>query len=157
MRTVACVLGTLTILLFPAALTQSAQASGPRIDSGERAIVRAINHQRSRFGLRKLHRSARLGRAADRHSWDMLAHDYFAHGSFVARVRRFVRLRRVGETLAETTRCSARLVVSMWMHSPPHRAVLLSRGFRRVGVGRRLGRLGTQRACVVTADFGSGR
>jgi len=35
--------------------------------------------------------------------------------------------------------------------------VLLSRGFRRVGIGRRVGRIGTGRACLVTADFGSSR
>ena len=28
----------------------------------------------------------------------------------------------------------------MWLNSPPHRAVLLSGGFRRVGIGRRVGR-----------------
>ena len=37
------------------------------------------------------------------------------------------------------------------------RAVLLSRGFRRVGIGRRKGRLGSHRACLVTADFASRR
>ena len=157
MRTVACVLSTLTFLLFTAALAPSAHAGGPRIDGGERAIVRAINYQRSRFGLRALHRSARLGRAADRHSRDMLAHDYFAHGSFVSRVRHYVHVRRIGETLAMASRCSARMIVSMWMQSPPHRSVLLSRTFRRVGVGRRVGRLGARPACLVTADFGSRR
>jgi uncharacterized protein YkwD len=43
----------------------------------------------------------------------------------------------------------------MWMDSPGHRAVLLSSTYRRVGIGKRAGRLGGRRACVVTADFGS--
>ena len=33
----------------------------------------------------------------------------------------------------------------------------MSGKFRRVGVGRRLGRLGSSRACLVTADFASRR
>jgi uncharacterized protein YkwD len=157
MRTVACVLGTLSLLLVSIALAPVAQGAGPRIDRGEGAVVRAINYQRSRFGLRRLHRSAPLARAADLHTWDMLAHGYFAHGPFVQRVRRFARLRRLGETLAMSTRCTAHHIVSMWMHSPPHRAVLLSAGFRRVGIGRRVGRIGGFSTCMVTADFGSRR
>ena len=43
----------------------------------------------------------------------------------------------------------------MWMNSPGHRAILLSSSFRRVGIGKRTGDLGGDRACVVTADFGS--
>ena len=88
----------------------------------------------------------------------MLRADYFA----ARRVRLSAcaatsRSRRIGETIAMTTRCSARRVVRMWLNSRPHRAVLLSRGFRRVGVGRRVGRLGARRACLVTADFASRR
>ena len=30
---------------------------------------------------------------------------------------------------------SAAAIVRLWLHSPPHRAILLDRGFRRVGVG----------------------
>jgi uncharacterized protein YkwD len=87
----------------------------------------------------------------------MLRANFFAHGAFAQRVRRYVGFRRIGETIAWTSRCSARQVVRMWLNSPGHRAVLLSRGFRRVGIGRRTGRLGSRRACLVTADFASRR
>jgi uncharacterized protein YkwD len=87
----------------------------------------------------------------------MLRSDYFAHGAFTARVHRYVSFRRIGETIAMRSRCSARGFVRMWLNSPPHRAVLLSRGFRRIGIGRRKGRLGARRACLVTADFASRR
>ena len=159
MRPVALVLCTLTTLLvlsFSAA-APAAQAGGPRIDSGERAVIRAINRARASHGLRRLRAGRRLARAADAHSRNMLRSDFFAHGSFVQRVRRYVRYRSIGETLAMTTRCSARRVVRMWLNSPSHRAVLLSGRFRRVGVGRRVGRLGSSRACLVTADFASRR
>jgi len=159
MRTVACVLcalSTLLVLTFATA-APAAQAASSRIDGGERAVVRAINRARAGHGLRALRKHRRLARAADAHSRSMLRADYFSHGAFSQRVRRYVSLRRVGETIAMTSRCSARKVVRMWLNSPPHRAVLLSGGFRRVGVGRRKGRLGATRACLVTADFGSRR
>jgi uncharacterized protein YkwD len=157
MRSVALVLSTLTTLLVLVAVGPAAQAAGPRIDRGERGIVRAINHARARHGLSRLHAGGKLARAADLHSRSMLARDYFSHGDFASRVRRFASFRRVGETLAWSSRCGARQFVRMWLHSPPHRAVLLSRSFRRIGVGRRVGSLGAQRACIVTADFASRR
>ena len=157
MRTVACVLCTLTALLLCATAAPAAQAGGPRLDAGERAVVRAINRARAHHGLRRLHGGRRLSRAADVHTRHMLAANFFAHGAFATRVRRFVGYRRIGETLAMLSRCSAARVVRMWLNSPPHRAVLLSRGFSRVGIGRRVGSLGRSRACLVTADFASRR
>jgi uncharacterized protein YkwD len=155
MRSVALVLCTATSMLLVLLAVPAAQGSGPRIDQGERAIIRAINHQRARYGLRGLSGSTRLARAADQHSWEMLARDSFSHGNFVQRVRHYASFHALGETIAMTSRCSAGRIVSMWMHSPPHRTVLLSRTYRRVGIGRRTGRMGLMRACMVTADFGS--
>jgi uncharacterized protein YkwD len=165
MRTVASltlVFSCLLTALFATPLTGTAAAK-PRLDGKERAIVRAINRQRSRHGLATLRSSRRLARAADFHSWEMLDANYFAHesrdgGPFDRRVRRFANHRAVGETLAMLGGCgrkAARKVVRMWMNSPGHRAILLSSSFRRVGIGRRKGDLGGNRACVVTADFGS--
>jgi uncharacterized protein YkwD len=144
----------------------SASADGKaELDGTERAIVRAINRQRADNGLGGLKTSGGLAKAADYHSWEMLDANYFAHtsrdgGSFDARVRRFANHNSVGETLAWLSNCgsgSARKVVRMWMDSPGHRAILLSSAFRRVGIGKRSGSLGSGSACVVTADFGSRR
>ena len=159
MRSVALVLCTLTTLLVLsfAAAAPAAQAGSPRLDRGERSVIRAINRARASHGLRRLLTGRRLARAADAHSRTMLRANFFAHGAFSQRVRHYVRYRSIGETIAMTSRCSARAVVRMWLNSPSHRAVLLSRRFRRVGVGRRLGRLGSSRACLVTADFASRR
>lgn len=155
MRSVALVLSTLTTLLLLSLAVPAAQAGGPRIDAGERSVVRAINRARGHHGLKRLHAGRRLARAADHHTRNMLRSDFFAHGAFSQRVRRFVGYRSIGETLAMASRCSARRIVRMWLNSPGHRAVLLTPRFRRVGIGRRVGRLGTRRACVVTADFAS--
>lgn len=158
MRSVALALCcALSFVLFNVATAPAAQAAGPRFDRGERALVRAINRVRAHHGLHRLHRGHRLARAADAHSRSMLRANYFAHGAFASRVRRYTPFRRVGETLAWSTRCSVRGFVRMWMHSPPHRAVLLGGGFRRIGIGRRRGNLGAGHACVVTADFASRR
>jgi uncharacterized protein YkwD len=159
MRPVALVLCTLTTLLVLsfAAAVPAAQAGSSRLDRGERSVIRAINRARASHGLRRLLTGRRLARAADAHTRNMLRADFFSHGAFSQRVRRYVRYRNIGETIAMTSRCSAGTVVRMWLNSPTHRAVLLSGKFRRVGVGRRLGRLGSSRACLVTADFASRR
>ena len=166
MRTVArttlafgCLLAAISALPAAAAANRSA-----RLDNRERAIVRGINHQRAQYGLAPVRANARLSRAADYHSWEMLDANYFAHtsrdgGPFDERVRRYVNKRALGETLAMLGggcgRGSARRVVRMWMDSPPHRAILLSGNYRRVGIGKRVGSLGSSKACVVTADFSS--
>jgi uncharacterized protein YkwD len=157
MRSVALFFCMLAAVLVPALAAPSARAAGSRVDRGERAVVRAINAARANHGLGRLSSHRRLARAADAHTRHMLAADYFSHGAFSQRVRRYVGFRSIGETLAMTTRCSARRVVRMWLNSPGHRAVLLSGAYRRVGIGRRTGRLGSQRACLVTADFASRR
>lgn len=157
MRPVALLFCTFTTLLFSVVVAPVAQAGGPRLDGGERAVVRAINSARAHHGLKRLKPARRLAAAADVHTRSMLVRNYFSHGAFAQRVRRYVSFRRIGETIAWSSRCSARRIVRMWLNSPGHRAVLLSRGFHRVGVGRRKGKLGSQRACVVTADFGSRR
>jgi uncharacterized protein YkwD len=165
MRTVASLtlaFGCLLAALFATPVTGTAAAK-PSFDGKERAIVRAINRQRSQHGLSKLRASRRLARAADYHSWEMLDANYFAHesrdgGPFASRVRRFADHNALGETLAMLGGCGGRAagkVVRMWMNSPGHRAILLSSSFRKVGVGKRNGDLGGNRACVVTADFGS--
>jgi uncharacterized protein YkwD len=165
MRTVArttFALGCLLAATF--AVPAVASASGARLDQKERAIIRGINHQRAKHGLAPVLASARLARAADYHSWEMLDANYFAHtsrdgGSFDERVRRYVNKRALGEALAYLGggcgRGSAHRIVRMWMNSPPHRAILLSSTYRRVGIGKRVGSLGSRKTCMVTADFSS--
>ena len=65
----------------------------------------------------------------------------------------------LGETLAWGVGVdgSAESIVRMWLASPSHRATLLRRNFRRVGVGVAIGSFeGFGGARVATADF-SGR
>jgi uncharacterized protein YkwD len=148
----------------PVAITTSAEAS-PRTDRLERAVIRKVNVVRRQHGLRKLRTSRALARAADSHSREMLRHDVVSHNSpdgtpMSRRVRRFVRARHVGETIAWVsagTRGQANFVVNAWMRSPSHRAALLTPSFSRVGVSRRRGKLGAGRAAVTTLNLASKR
>jgi uncharacterized protein YkwD len=52
--------------------------------------------------------------------------------------------------------CRARCVVRAWVRSPTHRAILLGRSYRYVGVGRADGRANGQRARYWVVRFGRG-
>jgi uncharacterized protein YkwD len=165
MRTVALLTSAFGCLLAALFVSPAVAAPGPaRLDQREKAMIRGINAQRARYGLAPVRASRRLARAADYHSWEMLAGNYFAHssrngGAFDARIRRFANPQALGETLAmlggACGRGSASQVVRMWMNSPPHRSILLSGRYRRIGLAKRTGTLGSMHACVVTADFAS--
>jgi uncharacterized protein YkwD len=139
-----------------------ASAGKARLDRTERRVVRIINRIRARHGLRRLHASRALSRAANAHSGDMLSRNYIGHASsdgtsMAARVHRYTGARWLGEAIAVVAgHATARRTVSLWMHSPPHRAVLLSASARRIGIGKRRGRLGGAPRSVFTADLASG-
>jgi uncharacterized protein YkwD len=73
------------------------------------------------------------------------------------RVRRYTSARWVGENIGVVSArgSSAARIVRMWMRSPGHRAVLLSRSSRRIGVGRGTGSVGSMRGAVYTANLAS--
>lgn len=165
---------TRSVLSFLAVLVAAlAVAGGPavrraeasaRLDGSERTVIRLLNRVRGQYGLPRLRASRGLNRAADRHSHEMVRGSYFDHLSsdgtpYDRRVRRYARASAVGETLATVSRPGggAAQVVQMWMASPPHRAIILTGTFRRVGVARRWGWLGGAGRAVITADFASRR
>lgn len=128
----------------------------------EHAIVHQINRFRRRHGLRAVHVDGALARVARAHSMAMmrhgvLTHDSFDGSSFATRLRRTGPRTRYGETLAFAPGSSgtAGTIVSLWIHSAEHRAVLLDGSLRRVGVGRWHGALGGQSGTAITADFTS--
>jgi uncharacterized protein YkwD len=139
-----------------------ATADRGRLDRTERKVIRIVNRIRARHGLRRLRPNHRLAMAASTHTGDMLRRDFFSHSSsdgtdMGSRVRRYTGTKRwIGENIvAMSGRATARKAVRMWMHSPPHRAVLLSPSGRRIGIGKRRGRLGSSPLAVMTADLSS--
>ena len=121
------------------------------------SLLGAMNEVRTAHGLRPLRADARLERAAQAHSADMIRRRYFAHGRVAARLTRYgARGRRFGENLAWAAgeAADARTIVRLWLTSRRHRANLLRPGFRRVGIGALTGPFaGHGSALVITADF----
>lgn len=112
------------------------------VATAERATFCLINRERTTRNLRKLRRNRRLDVASRRHARSMAARDFFEHGNFVGRIRsanylRGARSWRLGENIAwgSGVLSTPAEIVDAWMNSPGHRANILSRGFREIGIG----------------------
>jgi uncharacterized protein YkwD len=116
-------------------------------------MVHKINRIRHAYGLHRLRPSLSLFWSAKVYSHRMMSSDYFGH---LSRIPVASNWRAAGETLEWHAgwRLRPRAVVTRWMHSPTHRAVLLSSRFRRIGVGRTRGRYGRMRATMWVAHVG---
>jgi uncharacterized protein YkwD len=139
-------------------MTWAGIAAAAPLRSSEARLLDAVNQARATYGLRPLRVDAKLTRAAQAHSIDMISHQYFGHGAFGRRLQAFgARLRFSGENLAWGKGPLARpkAIVQEWLASPEHRANLLRPGFTRIGIGTLRGTFnGYSGVAVVTADFG---
>ena len=156
-----------------AASAQTPAAATQRATALEAALVTTINSVRREHGLKPLTSSAKLSRAATQHTREMGADGYFEHESFDStpfwkRIERWYPSKKwrswsVGENLVYSSPdLNARDAVDMWMHSPEHRANMLSRTWREIGVsaihfGSAPGEYDDQPVTIVTADFGTRR
>jgi uncharacterized protein YkwD len=145
-------------------------ASSTSTQALEASVLADINGVRLAHGLRPLALSPGLSAAARQHSAEMAVHGYFEHSSadgtsFDRRIARYYPIGRfhywqVGENLVyESPDLGASEAVNMWMHSPPHRANLLSRAWRQIGlsavhVSSAPGEYEGMPVTIVTADFG---
>ena len=124
---------------------------------------------RASNGLRGVRLNSKLSVAAERHSASMQANSYFAHESpdgapFTSRIVATGYLKRarawaVGENLAwgDYQLGTAGALMQGWMSSPPHRANILTRRYRDIGIGTvwgspMAGKPGL--GAIVTTDFG---
>lgn len=152
------------VILVVLAIAPSANAS--TIQAYRWQLIFAINKTRHTHGLAPVHHAPGLDKAAQGHSADMVARHYFGHTSptgstLFSRISNsgFTRYGAwwAGETLAwgSGSYAQAQHVISMWLASPEHRAVLLSSRYTWVGVGRAAGSFeGHASAAVWTADWG---
>src|SRR5262245_35508442 len=105
----------------------------------EAPLLAKLNATRRAKGLASLRMSTALARAAADHARAMGARGFFSHSSADGtspgtRIRRYYRGSTVGEALLwRSPDVSAAEAIRMWLASPPHRAILLNRGFRDVG------------------------
>jgi uncharacterized protein YkwD len=118
-----------------------------------------INHYRVHHGVHKLKLGPKLGAAAKAHSVNMARHRQLTHNSssgasWLTRIRSYgYRGGWVGENLAVGL-WSPRKMLRAWVHSPPHRANLLNRHYRAIGIGLSKGIWSGSPAYYVTNDFG---
>jgi uncharacterized protein YkwD len=141
------------------AVSQAAQ-TGDRQVTGEQQVLGLLNAIRQQHGLGSLTTSAPLRNAARAHSDDMLQLGYFDHDSpneaWDMRIARYLKSPLVGEDIAwgAGSYGTPEGIVSQWMHSAPHRRVILMAGMHRVGIGISAGTFsGTPGAVMATADF----
>jgi uncharacterized protein YkwD len=164
----------LTVFLVAAPAASAAGACSAANASvktaSKRALVRAtlcrLNAERSRYGLRPLRLNRRLSAAARAHSRAMARRHFFSHNSlsgasFLDRIRgtgylRGARSWSVGENIAYGSgRLSTpRSIERAWMNSPGHRANILSRSFRSIGIGIAAGTPSGGGGATYTTDFG---
>jgi uncharacterized protein YkwD len=117
-------------------------------NSYEKKVIALVNKQRAKYGLAKLRVNGKLVNAARSHSADMGARKYFSHNSptgetWTARLRRHGYTRRgyrywkAGENLyyGSGLYSSPSVAVRAWMRSKAHRAVILTKVFRDIGIG----------------------
>jgi uncharacterized protein YkwD len=140
--------------------------------AGNLPLVRAAvlclhNRERAAAGLPALHENAKLRRAAKAHSGDMVQRGYFAHDTLggpdmADRLLRTGYARGHGWSLGENIAWgtgslgTAAEIQRAWMGSPGHRANILRRDFREIGIGVALGApvRGGENGATYTADFG---
>lgn len=155
-RAAAALLAGTTMLLTGAPTRAMAQDQCPganavpsaqTLDQAAGAVVCLVNAERARHDLRPLDANNDLGRAAERHSQDMVRRAFFSHvtptgGDLSDRLRRSGYSHgngawHGGEALAwgTGTLATPEATVAGWIASPPHHRVLLGRNVRDVGVG----------------------
>lgn len=133
------------------AAAAAATPSAGELRTTRSAVLCLINQRRSSRGLVKLRPNAKLRLAAERHSRNMTRHDFFAHVSprgttplervqaagYLSGARSWA----VGENIAwgQQQLATPRQIMRSWMRSPAHRANILNRRFRHIGIGISLG------------------
>ena len=140
-----------------------ADANKASIKSVDTATVCLLNAARHSRGLPALHLNKRLSLASRRHARGMAAHHFFDHGDFVARIREAHYLRGaqswvLGENIAwgSDRLGTPQAIVQAWMNSPGHRANILSRSFKEIGIGVSRGApmAGVEDGVTYATDFG---
>jgi uncharacterized protein YkwD len=138
-----------TAAVLAALVILPATASGTiTLTPKEKRVVALINKIRVNRGMAKLAVKPCLVRAARSHSSEMGALQYFDHDSYSGESfsRRLIRhgyervgydFWKVGEDIAWGSGLfgTPEVIVDSWMHSDSHRAVILTKAFRNIGIG----------------------
>jgi uncharacterized protein YkwD len=138
-------------------------------NEARKAIICLVNRRRDNAGIGSLARDRRLQKAAQRHNKRMHGNGCFAHqcpgeGGLDTRLRSVgylsdgLRHWSYAENIAwgRKGRGTPASIVDAWMHSSGHRANILSRDFRDLGVGFAAGTPSKRGASggIFTVEFG---
>ena len=110
------------------------------VKSYESEVVRLVNVERSKQGLKSLTEDWQLSRVARYKSQDMRELGYFSHtsptyGSPFQMMKSFgISYKTAGENIAKGQKTPSQ-VVNAWMNSSGHRANILNASFTKIGVG----------------------
>ncbi len=132
----------------------------------EDAVFCLVNRERTSRGLNRLRVNGKLDRAARAHSHAMVDRRFFAHDSPNGASVRDRANRRgypgsfIGENIAwgSGSYATPASIVDGWMHSSGHRANILHRSYKEIGVGVAIGAPRNafgQPAATYTTDFGA--
>ncbi|MBC8587904.1 CAP domain-containing protein [Paratissierella segnis] len=115
-------------------------APAANLSAEEQEVVRLVNIEREKAGLKAFTASSELSRVARAKSEDMAKNNYFNHtsptyGSPFDMMKQFgIKYSTAGENIAKGY-LSAQSVVNGWMNSSGHRANILNPSFNKIGVG----------------------
>jgi uncharacterized protein YkwD len=147
----------LVLIALPSVASAASKTSKA---SDEQQVIVLLNQIRAQHNLSPFTANAQLRNAARFHSNDMLQKAYFEHDglteSWDARIARFVKSPLTGEDIAWGTGSygTPAGIVSQWMHSATHRAIILTPALKRIGIGLAAGTFdGAPGAVMATADF----
>jgi uncharacterized protein YkwD len=140
--------GLLAVLAFALAVPATASAQSPEV-----AMLQKVNAYRAQHGVPKLHFSRSLAHSASSYSHQMMRSGYFGHASHIHASRRFHSLGEIIE-IHRGLRARVSTAFQAWVHSPPHRSVMLMRQFKFAGAGFVSGRFRGHRDTIWTMHFG---
>ncbi|MEU2023880.1 sigma-70 family RNA polymerase sigma factor [Streptomyces sp. NPDC016469] len=141
----------------PSATRPAPARPAPSPPSDAEQVLALVNTERAEEGCGPVTGNDRLTTAAQRHSEDMAARDYFSHTSQDGSdpgeriTAAGYRWSTYGENIAKGQRTPAD-VMNSWMNSPGHRANILNCSFKELGVGIQ----DSPGGIVWTQDFGAG-
>jgi uncharacterized protein YkwD len=115
----------------------------------EKELIQLINKERSKFKLPNLIFDESLSYAARYHARDMAVDNYFHHHTFDRKNRRLLRVAKTFERIIPFLRngisaksenigagqVSPQKILLAWMNSPGHRANILDKEAKYIGIG----------------------
>lgn len=143
-RTAALFVLLAAVLIVPASATAMSPA---------RAMLKKVNAYRAAHGVGKVRFSRSLSHSASSYSRYMMRSGYFGHSSRIHASRRFRTLGEIIE-IQRGMRAGVSTAFRAWIHSPPHRSIILMGTFKFAGAGFVSGRFHGHRNTIWTMHFG---